>query len=549
MGRDAERRRPVVGEPQRADGGLGFRDSDDQGRPWHARSGKGEAGAPHRQSVLDAGDRTVDHRRRERAARARRDRDELHAAAGPRDRARGRSRRRLGRRDRRLLGRRHLQRGVERRRRRAADRVPARRRHERPAARARAARATRRKRRAPSAPHSPKAGCGASRSAPSTAAASASRRASASTRRRFGCSTGSAAIPPARGPGDFAFGRMLARMAFERRGRWNPALEIEGVGRAAFLFVGNCDPYSFAGSVPLRVTPGARFEDGLAFAAPERVRRRDMARLAAAITAGRPYGKNVLDRPRPRPGRGALRPPAAAAGGRRGPRRRRACGVRGAPRCGRRTRLASLPDAWRRTRAATFDSAGSRTPTSSSCTAAWCCSAPTTSAPSSITGRVASGRTRSSGTTRRSRPARRSRSMTTTGSSRRTASRRSGSFAGCRPRRSCSGGAATRPVGGIPPTGTSRRSAVPIASHVPHAAGLAWGKKLRGESVVAMAFFGDGATSEGEFHEGVNLAAVMNAPAVFICNNNQLGDLDAARGADARARRSPTRRWATGFPA
>jgi pyruvate dehydrogenase E1 component alpha subunit len=62
---------------------------------------------------------------------------------------------------------------------------------------------------------------------------------------------------------------------------------------------------------------------------------------------------------------------------------------------------------------------------------------------------------------------------------------------------------------------------VPIASHIPHAAGLAWGKKLRGENAVAMAFFGDGATSEGEFHEGVNLAAVMNAPAVFVCNNNQ----------------------------
>src|SRR5918911_711636 len=61
---------------------------------------------------------------------------------------------------------------------------------------------------------------------------------------------------------------------------------------------------------------------------------------------------------------------------------------------------------------------------------------------------------------------------------------------------------------------------VPIATHVPHAAGLAWGKKLRGERAVAMAFFGDGATSEGAFHEGVNLAAVMNAPAVFVCNNN-----------------------------
>ncbi|HEY3181939.1 MAG TPA: thiamine pyrophosphate-dependent enzyme [Gaiellaceae bacterium] len=61
---------------------------------------------------------------------------------------------------------------------------------------------------------------------------------------------------------------------------------------------------------------------------------------------------------------------------------------------------------------------------------------------------------------------------------------------------------------------------VPIGTHVPHAAGLAWGKKLRGDDAVAMAFFGDGATSEGSFHEGVNFAAVMKAPAVFVCNNN-----------------------------
>jgi pyruvate dehydrogenase E1 component alpha subunit len=61
---------------------------------------------------------------------------------------------------------------------------------------------------------------------------------------------------------------------------------------------------------------------------------------------------------------------------------------------------------------------------------------------------------------------------------------------------------------------------VPIGTHVPHATGLAWGKKLKGEDVVAMAFFGDGATSEGAFHEGVNFAAVMEAPVVFVCNNN-----------------------------
>src|SRR3954462_8983735 len=62
---------------------------------------------------------------------------------------------------------------------------------------------------------------------------------------------------------------------------------------------------------------------------------------------------------------------------------------------------------------------------------------------------------------------------------------------------------------------------VPIATHVPHAAGLAWGKKLRDEPACAIAYFGDGATSEGSFHEGANFAAVMRAPLVLFCNNNQ----------------------------
>ena len=62
---------------------------------------------------------------------------------------------------------------------------------------------------------------------------------------------------------------------------------------------------------------------------------------------------------------------------------------------------------------------------------------------------------------------------------------------------------------------------VPIATHVPHAVGLAWGKKLRGEPAVAIAYFGDGATSEGSFHEGANFAGVMKAPAILFCNNNQ----------------------------
>src|SRR6266536_1879811 len=61
---------------------------------------------------------------------------------------------------------------------------------------------------------------------------------------------------------------------------------------------------------------------------------------------------------------------------------------------------------------------------------------------------------------------------------------------------------------------------VPIGTHVPHAAGLAWGKKLRGESTAAIVYFGDGATSEGSFHEGANFAAVMQAPLILFCNNN-----------------------------
>jgi pyruvate dehydrogenase E1 component subunit alpha len=61
---------------------------------------------------------------------------------------------------------------------------------------------------------------------------------------------------------------------------------------------------------------------------------------------------------------------------------------------------------------------------------------------------------------------------------------------------------------------------VPIGTHVPHAAGLAWGKKLRGERTCAVVFFGDGATSEGSFHEGANFAAVTSAPLILFCNNN-----------------------------
>ena len=55
----------------------------------------------------------------------------------------------------------------------------------------------------------------------------------------------------------------------------------------------------------------------------------------------------------------------------------------------------------------------------------------------------------------------------------------------------------------------------------PIATGAALGFKLRGEDRVSVSFFGDGAANIGAFHEGINLAAVKNAPVVFVCENNQ----------------------------
>jgi pyruvate dehydrogenase E1 component alpha subunit len=62
---------------------------------------------------------------------------------------------------------------------------------------------------------------------------------------------------------------------------------------------------------------------------------------------------------------------------------------------------------------------------------------------------------------------------------------------------------------------------VAIAAQLPQATGLAWGLKLRGEDSVVIAYVGDGGSSEGDFHEGLNLAGVTKAPIVFFISNNQ----------------------------
>src|SRR3977135_1871531 len=59
-----------------------------------------------------------------------------------------------------------------------------------------------------------------------------------------------------------------------------------------------------------------------------------------------------------------------------------------------------------------------------------------------------------------------------------------------------------------------------VASWIPKASGIAYAAKLRGEGSVTLCTFGDGATSQGDFHEGVNFAAVHRLPVVFVCENN-----------------------------
>ncbi len=60
----------------------------------------------------------------------------------------------------------------------------------------------------------------------------------------------------------------------------------------------------------------------------------------------------------------------------------------------------------------------------------------------------------------------------------------------------------------------------PLATQLPHAVGLAHAARLKGDDVVALAMVGDGGTSEGDFHEALNFAAVWQAPVVFLVQNN-----------------------------
>jgi diacylglycerol kinase family enzyme len=88
-------------------------------------------------------------------------------------------------------------------------------------------------------------------------------------------------------PGDAAYLLAAARLAGRRLGRFDPALEVRGLGRAAFALVANCDPYTYAGRMPVHVAPEARFELGLDVVAPAKVGPRDLPRFIRHALAGR----------------------------------------------------------------------------------------------------------------------------------------------------------------------------------------------------------------------------------------------------------------------
>ena len=79
-----------------------------------------------------------------------------------------------------------------------------------------------------------------------------------------------------------------------------------------------------------------------------------------------------------------------------------------------------------------------------------------------------------------------------------------------------------RVEGCVPPEGKKIfPPAVPIATQLPHATGAAWAEKRKGTKNAAIAYFGDGATSEGDFHEGLNFASVFKVPVIFFNQNNR----------------------------
>jgi pyruvate dehydrogenase E1 component alpha subunit len=87
-----------------------------------------------------------------------------------------------------------------------------------------------------------------------------------------------------------------------------------------------------------------------------------------------------------------------------------------------------------------------------------------------------------------------------------------------------------------------------VGSHLPMAVGAAWSARLRGTDQLAVAFFGDGATNIGAFHESLNLAAVWKLPVLFVCENNLYMEYTPIADVTAVARPAADRAPAHGIP-
>jgi pyruvate dehydrogenase E1 component alpha subunit len=89
--------------------------------------------------------------------------------------------------------------------------------------------------------------------------------------------------------------------------------------------------------------------------------------------------------------------------------------------------------------------------------------------------------------------------------------------------------------------------AIPVGTQVLHAVGVGWSIKYRGKKNVAMTFFGDGGTSQGDFHEGMNYAGVFQLPVIFVCQNNQWA-ISVPRSKQTRSKTLAQKAIAYGFP-
>ena len=88
---------------------------------------------------------------------------------------------------------------------------------------------------------------------------------------------------------------------------------------------------------------------------------------------------------------------------------------------------------------------------------------------------------------------------------------------------------------------------IPVGSQILHAVGIAWAMKYRGKDDVALAFFGDGATSQGDFHEALNFAGVFQVPVIFVCQNNQWA-ISIPRSKQTRSKTLAQKALAYGIP-